>query len=58
MAKIDPTTVISMLYIELDKKRGDTPLFSVYNDGEQKTRRRRSPHGNYSTKEAIWVERN
>ena len=28
-----------MLYMKLDKKRGDTPLFSVYNDGEQKQQR-------------------
>jgi hypothetical protein len=34
--KIDPITFIYKLYIELNKKRGDTPLFSVYNDGGTK----------------------
>jgi len=28
-----------MIYIELDKKRGDIPLFSVYNDGEKKNKK-------------------
>ena len=31
-----PKAFIYLLYIELDKKRGDTSLFSVYNDGEKK----------------------
>ena len=39
MAEIDPNAVIYLLYIELDKKRGDTPLFSVYNDGVSKNKK-------------------
>jgi len=37
--KLTPKQYIFMIYIELDKKRGDIPLFSVYNDGEKKNKK-------------------